>query len=285
MGGEFMGGHMIAALRLFEALDVKFIPITRRPRPGSLETHAANVVDRIIRNHGLPHTTLTLRTVIESDGNQDALIADIIEAVSDVIRFHPRWANLGLEWLAAFDKIALIELRRKVKAAKVRPLKAGIATLICVELEKILGPAVLPKAPKPVRVRTEPNPRRSVTRIPEIERNISLGLQLLELRAKIKSHREFGRARRRLVGIDTQRAGHLMAVVRAFGTKPEVYRRLSWKALCDMSSPSFPLAARDALESRIVAGERAPEIRAARGAFKSGRPRHQPDQPAQRLAA
>lgn len=160
-----------------------------------------------------------------------------------------------------------------MKAAKVELLRVGIATLICVELEKILGPSVLPKPPKPVRVKAEPKPSRAITRIPEIERNIALGLQLLELRAKIKSHREFGRARRRLLDIDTQRAGHLMAVVRAFGTKPEVYRRLSWKALCDMSSPSFPVAARDALERRIIAGERirAPEIRAARGALKAGK--------------
>ncbi|WP_425906984.1 hypothetical protein [Nitrobacter sp. TKz-YC02] len=96
-------------------------------------------------------------------------ITDIIEAVSDVIRHHPRWANLGLEWLAAFDKISLIELRCKIKAASVRPLKAGIATLICVELEKILGPSVLPK---PVKAKAEPKPPASLARVPGVERNI-----------------------------------------------------------------------------------------------------------------
>jgi hypothetical protein len=66
---------------------------------------------------------------------------------------------------------------------------------------------------------------------------------------------------------------------RFFGAKPEVYTKLSWNALVHLASPTLPAAARDALESRIIAGERigAPEIREARGALKSGRPRHQPD--------
>ena len=94
-----------AALKLFDDLDVRFIPSNLKHRPAPMETCAVNVVDRLIRKHGLPHTTLTLRTVIVVfDGNQDALVADIIEAVSDLIRVHPRWANLGLEGLAAFDK-------------------------------------------------------------------------------------------------------------------------------------------------------------------------------------
>jgi hypothetical protein len=61
-----------------------------------------------------------------------------------------------------------------------------------------------PVAAKPVKVKREPKAPRSQSRIPEIERNIALGLQLLELKAKTKSNREFGRERNRLFDIDTQ---------------------------------------------------------------------------------
>ncbi|WP_425907614.1 hypothetical protein [Nitrobacter sp. TKz-YC02] len=278
---------MSAAMKLFEALDVRCIPLKQARRRGPMETHAVNIVDRMIRQHGLPHATLTLRTITESEGNQGALIADVIEAVSDVIRHHPRWANLGLEWLAAFDSIRLIDLRRKVKAAKVRPLKAGIATLICVELEKILGPSVLPKPPKPVRAKTEQKPPASLTRVPCVEKNIALGLQLLALRSANKSNGAFGRAVRRQFDIDGQQACEVMKVARVYGGRPEIYSRISWNALLHLASPALSASAREALERRIIAGERigAPEIRAARGALKSGRPLHPPDQPAQWMAA
>jgi hypothetical protein len=98
--------------------------------------------DRMIRKHGLPHTTLTLRTIAESsEGNQSALVADVIGAVSEVILSHPRWADLGLEWLAAFDSIDLAGIRKIVKTANVRPVRVGIATLICLDLVKTLGPS------------------------------------------------------------------------------------------------------------------------------------------------
>jgi hypothetical protein len=265
--GESMSG---AALKLFDDLDVRFVP-TNHHRCGPMETHAVNVVDRLIHKHGLPHATLTLRTIVESDGNQDALVADIIEAVSDIIRFHPRWSNLGLELLGAFDKIDLIELRRKVKAAKVQPLRVGISTLICVELEKILGPAVLPKPPKPVRGKREPKPPAYVARVPGVERNVALGLELLKLRSAIKSNREYGRQVRIQFDAETKLAVDALRVAKVYGARPEIYTRLSWNALVTLASPALPAAAREALEARICAGERigAPEIRAASGALKA----------------
>jgi hypothetical protein len=278
-----MGDDMSAALKLFDDLDVRFVPANRR-RCGPMETHAVNVVDGIIRNHGLPHATLTLRTIVESEGNQGALVSDLIEAVSDVIRSHSRWANLGLEWLAAFDKIDLIELRRKVKAAKAQPLRVGISTLICVELEKILGPAVLPK---PVRAKTQPKPPASLTRVPGVERNVALGLELLKLRSAIKSNREYGRQVRQQFDIETRLAVNALKVARVYGARPEIYTRLSWNALVTLASPSLPAAVRDALERRIITGEHvgAPEIRATRGALKAGNRRRHADQRAQRMAA
>jgi hypothetical protein len=271
---------MITVEQLCADLGIKIIPCNKTLGP--MLTKAGQTLRGIHEQHGEGHTIIVLGTITESAGNNCALIAPVIWGVSDLVLAHPSWSSRGLAWIEAFDDIDLIAIAKTASAnRKAVPKRKAMAAMLYERLAPIFV------APKPVRVKAERKPSRAITRIPEIERNIALGLQLLELRAKIKSHCEFGRARRQLLDIDTQRAGHLMAVVRAFGTKPEVYRRLSWKALCDMSSPSFPLAAREALESRIIAGERirAPEIRAARGALKAGKRRRQADQQAQRMAA
>jgi hypothetical protein len=131
-----------------------------------------------------------------------------------------------------------------------------------------------------LRVKREPKPPASLTRVPGIGRNIELGLKLLALRSTNKSNCTFGRAVRRQFDIDGQHACEVMKVARVYGAKPEIYTRLSWNALVTLASPTVPAAARDALKRRIIAGERisAPEIRAARGMFKAGKR-------AQRMAA
>ena len=108
----------------------------------------------------------TLRTVVEFDGNQRALVADIIEAISDVIRVHPRWANLGLAWLEAFDKINLASIRLAAKATGAAPLHSAVMVLLCTELERLLGPSKLPKPAKMPRVKREPKTPASLTRVP-----------------------------------------------------------------------------------------------------------------------
>jgi hypothetical protein len=51
-----------------------------------------------------------------------------------------------------------------------------------------------------------------------------------------------------------------------YGTRPEIYTRRSWNALLHFASPALTVAACEALERRIIAGDRigAPEIRAVR---------------------
>jgi hypothetical protein len=278
--------EMRDALRLFETLEIDYVPPNEQRRRGPMATSCRGIVDRMIRSYGLPHTILTLRTIVESsEENQGALIADIITAVSDLILSHPRWANLGLEWLAAFDQIDLTEIRKTAKAANVQPLRVGIATLIAVELAKVLGPSRPPKLPKPARIRREPKPPLSLTRVPGVERNVALGLQLLELRRTIAHNATFGHQVRRRFEIDAKQAGEAMRVARAFGARPEIFRRLSWISLVTLSSPSIPPAVRRGLEARILAGESigGPDIVRARGLLKSGRPKRA-DQPV-RMAA
>jgi hypothetical protein len=76
-----------------------------------------------------------------------------------------------------------------------------------------------------------------------------------------------------------------MKAARIYGTRPEIFTRLSWNALLHLASPALPTIAREALEARIIAGEKigAPEIRAASGARKAGK--RQAERPAPRMAA
>jgi hypothetical protein len=46
----------------------------RRREPG--ETCCGRYVERLIRNHGLPHATIVLRTIAESAGNAGELIEE-----------------------------------------------------------------------------------------------------------------------------------------------------------------------------------------------------------------
>jgi hypothetical protein len=112
-------------------------------------------------------------------------------------------------------------------------------------------------------------------------------MELIALRATIKSNCAFGRQVRRRFDIDGQHACETMKVARAYGTRPEIFTRLSWNALVMLASPSMPAAVRQDLEARILAGEPigAPQIRRARGKLRSGRPRRPSDQPALRMAA
>jgi hypothetical protein len=208
-------------------------------------------------------------------------------AISAVIKAHPRWVNLGLEWLTAFDAIDLAEIRRSAKATGVRPLYAAITTLLCVRLAQILGPSRLPKPKPAVKVKLPPKPPRAVSRIPEVEKNIELGRKLVALRSRVKSNRAYGRAVRAQFDLDTQLAVECARVAKAYGDRPEIYRRLSWEGLIQLSSPALPSTLRQGLERRILAGERigAPQIRRARGKQQTGRPKQRSDHPITQMAA
>jgi hypothetical protein len=275
------------ALRLFESLEITYIPSREAQRRGPRSTCCGNVVQRLILKHGLPHAVIVLKTIIETEGNEGELIADVIHAISDLIRAHPRWVGLGGIWLEAFDKISLAEVRRIAKTTGVQPLRDAIMTLLCLRLEEILGPSKLPKPPRPVRVELPPKPPRSVTRIPEIEKNISLGKELLALRASIACNKQFGRERRRrFPDVDSITAARTMRVARLYAGRPEIWRAASWRTLIELASPKMAPSMRQALEAKILAGETitAPQIRKARGPFKGGSPKRRPVEPV-RMAA
>jgi hypothetical protein len=227
-----------------------------------------------------------IRCILESSGNENALIGPIVRAVSGALR--PEWTSRGLELIEAFDKIPLVSLLETMRSLDLFSEKSighyyGIA--LRNKLAKILKPSALPK---PVKVKAVPKPLRSVTRIPEIEKCIALGVDLLRLRAEIPSNSRFGQAVRLRFDVDQKRASQVMRAARLYAARPEIYRAIGWRTLVELASPKMSPSVRQTIEAKIIAGESisAPGIRRVRGRLKPGSPKRQPaDQQARRMAA
>lgn len=225
---------------------------------------------------------LVCRAILEFDGNSNALIEPIVSAVSLCMR--PDWTSKGVAWIEAFDQIpllgtmqALVDLFGEKAAAE--HLKAVLRR----KLWAFFGPDVVPAA-KPVK--PPPKPPRSVTRVPEIEKKIALGVKLLELKAKSRRNNDFGQLRKRHFGdVEPKLAMQATSVAKIYGTRPDIYRRMSWQALVELSSPSISAAARLRFETAVIEGKdiNGRQIRRARGRRPNGRPRQ--SRPAARMAA
>ena len=100
---------------------------------------------------GRGYITLLLRTILESEGNQDALIEPIVSAVASSMR--ATWIRRGIEWIAAFDRIALLDILNKLRELDLFPeneLQHHYAIGIERRLWRIFGPDVVPE---PVKVK------------------------------------------------------------------------------------------------------------------------------------
>src|SRR5262249_10781487 len=63
---------------------------------------------------GRGYVTLLVRTIVESEGNGEALIEPVVSAVALCMR--PAWTRRGLDWLAAFDHIPLRAILNELRA-------------------------------------------------------------------------------------------------------------------------------------------------------------------------
>ena len=178
-----------------------------------------------------------------------------------------------MQWLAAFDQVRLVEIRR---AGEVRRRAAAAGRdwrlLLALELEKILGPSKTARAAYFFFFFFF---KLSVTQIPEIERAIALGVELLQLRSTMCSNTQFGHVVKSRFGVEQKHASEIMRVARLYASRPEIHRTVSWRTLVKLSSP-MSAAARQHLEARILAGDQigAPDVLRVRQAHA-----RQPDQP------
>jgi hypothetical protein len=114
---------------LLAELEIKAVPLYAYRGPGA--TMAIGCLRRILKQHGYSHTKLVLMSVRETGENARELTSPTLWAISDLIAAHPKWAERASDWLAAFDKVDLKQLRvfaRQNKSA-VKP-RAAIATLL-----------------------------------------------------------------------------------------------------------------------------------------------------------
>jgi hypothetical protein len=114
---------------LLEELEIKAVPLYAYRGPGA--TMATACLESILQRHGYGHTKLVLMSIAETRSNDRELVAPVIWAVSDLIVAHPKWADRVSDWLAAFDKVDIRQLRAfaKLNKSAVKP-RAAIATLL-----------------------------------------------------------------------------------------------------------------------------------------------------------
>jgi hypothetical protein len=147
------------------------------------------------------------------------LAEPIFSAVASVMT---RFGRHGLALLDALDTIKLTDLLATMPGLDLfaeQSLSHYMGMALCNRISKILEPVVS----KPVKAKAPGKPPRSVTWIPENERNIALGLGLLRLRSAIKNNLEYGRQVPRQFDVDTKLAVHALQAARLFGSKPETY--------------------------------------------------------------
>jgi len=128
----------ISADSICQDMGIEIVPTT--VRPGNNQTCAGATIAAIIDEHGPGHLTLVLRTITESAGNERALKAPIIWAVSDLIAAQPAWADLGLRWIKVFDNVDLLALMRQAQPNRQAvQLRAADLTLLFERLSVVLG--------------------------------------------------------------------------------------------------------------------------------------------------
>jgi hypothetical protein len=120
--------------RLLEALEAPPVDAAARAR-------LAKLLDR----HGAQHVILLVRTIIESEGNANALVEPVISAVSSLMIFCPEWANRGLFWVEAFDHVPLLAWLQTMQDLQLfRPTSIGHYYFLSLRnrLRKVFAPPI-----------------------------------------------------------------------------------------------------------------------------------------------
>lgn len=235
------GAALEAAKRLLVALDAPAVT------PEALER-----LQKLIRYRGEQHATLVIRTIIESEGNELALIEPVISAVSDVMRRRPGWPERGVAWIAAFDGIPLLQLVETMRGLEIFR-EESLGTYLAVAIESRLL-RIFTEAPA-LEIASPAKIPMSKARTPAILAKVALGRELAAIRDRTPNNRKFGELVRAKYDLEAQAACDMMRVARAYGDREEITSRLSWSALVTLSG-SLSLSTRRALEERILAGER-----------------------------
>jgi hypothetical protein len=196
-----------------------------------------------------------LRSFVETENRRVPIDAFALYAISDIMVAYPAWADSGLRWFEIFDRIDIAAAQRQAKANRdVVPQKYGVATLLHRELSAAFAekPDVAPPK-QTARQRRE----ESAAAAKIVERKVELGRQLAQLRNTMPSNQKFGAAVRKQFDLrDSVYVAEVMRVARRYGSRPEIYGTVGWRALVELASTTTPEALREKFEARILAGER-----------------------------
>jgi hypothetical protein len=102
-------------------------------------------LERLVYFFGPEHVILTVRTIIESEGNEGALIGPVVGAVSSVIRLHPKWADRG----DSIPLLATVETMRRLDLFQETSLAKYLAMILTNRLWNTMEPPPLPPPPRP----------------------------------------------------------------------------------------------------------------------------------------
>lgn len=213
-------------------------------------------LEHILKRHGAEHVRMLLLTILESEGNENALTEIAVSAVSSVMVFEPEWPNRGEEWLKAFDKISLqgiFDGMRALKCFTVREAPHFYYLSLRNQLREILEPSKA-KTAKP-----------APTRKTGAERAIEEGLFLLQHKGPTKTSPITTLGREKF-GLDANDCSKVMNAARLYGDRIWLVKSLSRNALYELCAPSTPADVREAFERKLRLGERvgAPDILKAR---------------------
>jgi hypothetical protein len=121
-----------------------------------IDEAARQRLERLIYFHGPEHAILLIRTIIESEGNEAALVEPVIGAVSWVMSRHRDWTDKGLAWIEAFDSIpllAIVETMRGLDLFKESSLAHYLSMILNNKLLRVMEPPPPPPKAKRAYVR------------------------------------------------------------------------------------------------------------------------------------
>ncbi len=91
-------------------------PIHHRQHRKPRECFAKKTCKKIGQRYGEPHLAITLRLIVETNGNAAELYAETIQAISGLLATSPALIERGGALFDEFDAISLGEVRRKARA-------------------------------------------------------------------------------------------------------------------------------------------------------------------------
>lgn len=221
------------------------------------------------------HVVLTLRCIVESEGNDGALSEMMLRAVSGVIG---PYEDRGLELVEAFDQIPLLGVLEQMRALEyfyVNEATSALERILKHKLRRMLisqPAAPAPRLSKKERIAAH-REATAAANLKIVEQRLDLGRKLAALRDVTPRNTTFGQIVRHK--FDLHNPAEVAAMIRAatlYGERPDIIAKVrNWRTLVALTSTLLSEPARLEWEARILAGENVMGTEIARKASRRGK--------------